>query len=108
MLNRISAGASKETVTSAAVPGPKAAEPVARVGGKSFAEVLAGLSREIDKGERMMSQVTRGGHGRLDAGDLLKLQVGVYRYSEAIDLAAKLVDRAGAAVRTTIQGGGGG
>lgn len=106
MLNRISGPASKESVTSAAETTPVTSSAPARVGGKSFAEVLAGLSREIDKGERMMGQVTRGGH--FDDGDLLRLQVGVYRYSEAIDLAAKLVDRAGAAVKTTIQGGGGG
>jgi hypothetical protein len=106
MLNRISGPASKESVTSAPETTPTRAPTAARVGGKSFAEVLAGLTSEIDKGERMMGQVTRGGH--FDDGDLLKLQVGVYRYSEAIDLTAKLVDRATAAVRTTIQGGGGG
>jgi len=107
MLNRISAGASKETVIHKSEPSPREVLPSARVGGKSFGEVLAGLSHQIDKGERMMSQITRGGHGHLDAQDLLKLQVGVYRYSEAIDLAAKLVDRAGSAVKTTVQGGGG-
>jgi hypothetical protein len=104
MLNRISGPASKESVTNAAET-PSVRPAPARVAGKSFAEVLAGLSREIDKGEKMMGQVTRGGH--YDDGDLLRLQVGVYRYSEAVDLAAKLVDRAGAAVKTTIQGGGG-
>ncbi len=108
MLNRISGGASKESVARATEPvAPKPTES-APVRGKSFGEVLAGLSGEIDRGEHMMNRVTHGGHSHLDAGDLIALQVGVYRYSEAIDLAAKLVNRAGSAVRTTIQGSGGG
>ena len=45
------------------------------------------------------------GSGRdLASGDLLALQAGVYRYSEAVDLSAKLVDRATSGVKTVIQG----
>ena len=40
----------------------------------------------------------------LGAGELLALQAGVYRYSEAVDLAAKLVDRASSGVKTVLQG----
>ena len=40
----------------------------------------------------------------LGNGDLLALQAGVYRYSEAVDLTAKLVDRAANGVKTVIQG----
>jgi hypothetical protein len=40
----------------------------------------------------------------LGPAELLALQAGVYRYSEAVDLAAKLVDRASNAVKTVIQG----
>lgn len=40
----------------------------------------------------------------LDASELLALQAGVYRYSEAVDLAAKLVDRASSGVKTVLQG----
>lgn len=43
--------------------------------------------------------------GSLDAGDLIALQAGIYRYSEAVDLTGKLVDRASQAVRTTLQSG---
>jgi hypothetical protein len=32
------------------------------------------------------------------------LQAGVYRYSEAVDLAAKLVDRATSGLKTVVQG----
>ena len=35
---------------------------------------------------------------------LLALQAGVYRYSEAVDLAAKLVDRASNGLKTVVQG----
>jgi len=35
---------------------------------------------------------------------LLALQAGIYRYGETIDLAAKLVDKAGTDVRTVLQG----
>ena len=44
--------------------------------------------------------------GGLAAGDLIALQAGIYRYSEAVDLAGKLVDRAGNAVKTTLQSNG--
>jgi hypothetical protein len=36
--------------------------------------------------------------------ELLSLQAGVYRYSEAVDLSAKLVDRASSGVKTVLQG----
>jgi hypothetical protein len=52
-----------------------------------------------------MSRALSGG-GPLDAGQLIALQAGIYRYSEAVDLAAKLVDRAANAVRTTLQSSG--
>ena len=41
-----------------------------------------------------------------DTGTLIALQVGIYRYTEAVDLASKIVDRATNAVRTVLQGGG--
>lgn len=67
-----------------------------------FARILRGLGREVDRGEHM---VGRALHGRdLGPGELLALQAGVYRYSEAVDLSAKLVDRATNGVKTVIQG----
>ena len=35
---------------------------------------------------------------------LIALQAGVYRYSEAIDLASRAVDRATSGVKTVLQG----
>jgi hypothetical protein len=42
----------------------------------------------------------------LDARALIAVQAGIYHYTEAIELAGKLVDRATNAVRTVLQPGG--
>lgn len=68
----------------------------------SFSKVLHGLGREIDRGEAMSSRAMRGS-ADLSASELLALQAGIYRYSEAVELATKLVDRATGAVKTTLQ-----
>lgn len=49
-----------------------------------------------------MSGAASGNVGGLDSAQLIALQAGIYRYSEAVDLVAKLVDRASNAVRTII------
>lgn len=67
-----------------------------------FQEALGALGREIDRGERLVQRAVHGG-GRMGPGQLIALQAGIYRYSEAVDLSAKLVDRAASAVRTTLQ-----
>lgn len=67
-----------------------------------FAKVLRGLGNEVDRGEKMVRHALHGGD--LGPGELLALQAGVYRYSEAVDLSAKLVDRATNGVKTVIQG----
>jgi hypothetical protein len=84
-----------------------AAPPVARSDGEAtFESALDRLAGEIDRGEAL---VRRGLHGgaSLDAAQLIALQAGIYRYSEAVDLASKLIDRATSAVRTTLQSSGG-
>lgn len=68
-----------------------------------FAKILAGLGREIDRGEGLVDKAIHGGK-ELGNVELLALQAGVYRYSEAVDLTAKLVDRATSGVKTVIQG----
>jgi hypothetical protein len=68
-----------------------------------FGDVLAALGRHIDAGERLTKRALSPGLGQLGASELIALQAGIYRYSEAVDLAAKLVDRASAAVKTTLQ-----
>lgn len=68
-----------------------------------FKEALHGLGHEIDHGEKVVRRALSAG-GHMGAGALIALQAGIYRYSEAVDLTAKLVDRAGQAVRTTLRG----
>ena len=70
----------------------------------AFAKILHGLGREVDRGETMMRHAIGSGGRDLGASELLALQAGVYRYSEAVDLSAKLVDRASSGVKTIIQG----
>ncbi len=70
-----------------------------------FSRVLHGLTREVDRGEALLGRIsTPSGARELGNVELLALQAGVYRYSEAVDLSAKLVDRATSGVKTVIQG----
>jgi len=94
-------------ITSSAAPaaGPDAArargDPPA-----SFARVLEAIGREATHGEAAAREAIRAtSAGRdLSTAELLALQSDVYRYSETIDLAAKLVDRATNAVKTVVSG----
>jgi hypothetical protein len=88
-------------------PSREPPEPVAGAGERSvssFERLLRGLGNEIEQGERAVRMAQRAS-ANLDAAELIALQAGIYRYSEAIDLAAKLVDRATSGVRTILQGG---
>ena len=68
-----------------------------------FAQLLRGLGRELDRGETLAEKAIHGAHGGMSPGRLIALQAGIYRYSEAVDLVTKLVDRGTQAVRTTLQ-----
>lgn len=68
-----------------------------------FARILAGLGRECDRGEKLVEKAVNSGK-EIGNVELLALQAGVYRYSEAVDLSAKLVDRASNGVKTVLQG----
>ncbi len=94
------AGAPKEENGTAAPPPTQVEEP------SPFARILHGLGAEVDRGEKLVRRAIHGSSGgaELGNGELLALQAGVYRYSEAVDLSAKLVDRATSGVKTVIQG----
>jgi hypothetical protein len=85
----------------AALPGARARDGDAE---GVFARAMRGLAREIDVGEARAVGASQ--LRNYDAGTLIALQVGIYRYTEAVDLASKIVDRATHAVRTVLQGGG--
>jgi hypothetical protein len=85
------------------VPAPAATGEAASTDGPSpFARLLRTLGNEVDTGERTMKTALSGRD--LGAQELIALQAGVYRYSEAIDLASKLVDRATNGVKTVLSG----
>ena len=91
----------------AASPPPVAPAPPASAPppSSSFAALLAGLGREVHRGESLLrSAMGAGSAGALDPADLLALQAGVYRYGQAVDLVSRLVDRATTAVKTVVQG----
>jgi hypothetical protein len=79
---------------------PESVEP----GPSPFERLLRAVGTRIEEGERIVENAA-GGYASLDAAELIALQAGIYRYSEAIDLSAKLVDRATNAVRTVLSGG---
>jgi hypothetical protein len=82
----------------------RAGPPPESEGPSPFARILHGLSNEVDRGEKVTRRAIEGGGKDLGPGELLALQAGVYRYSEAVDLASKLVDRATSGVKTVLQG----
>lgn len=85
-------------------PGPEMARTEPNESAPSpFAQLLRGLGREIDRGETLVGRATATGRDPTNL-ELLTLQAGVYRYSEAVDLAAKLVDRTASGVKTILQG----
>jgi hypothetical protein len=82
---------------------PAAARPAwTGPSGPSFASVLKSVGKTIDAGEALLARSAHGGFSGLDSGQLIALQTRVYQYSEAVDLTAKLVDRATTAVRTIV------
>jgi hypothetical protein len=78
--------------------GPGQAGPASR-----FGAALHSLGRELDRGEVLTDKAIRGGSGHASPEQLIALQAGIYRYSEAVDLVTKLVDKGTQAVRTTLQ-----
>jgi hypothetical protein len=68
----------------------------------AFRSVLEGFGRELDRGQQLMQRAVHGTSG-MAPEQLLALQVGVYRYTEVVDLSSKLVDRACNGLKTTLQ-----
>jgi hypothetical protein len=68
-----------------------------------FWRAMRGLGREIDVGEVRVNSASQ--LHQYDTGTLIALQAGIYRYTEAVDLASKIVDRATNAVHTVLSSG---
>ncbi|HEX3777900.1 MAG TPA: hypothetical protein VHV51_25705 [Polyangiaceae bacterium] len=69
-----------------------------------FLRVARRLGREIDLGEHQVASASE--LRNYDTATLIALQAGIYRYTEAVDLASKIVDRASNAVHTVLSSGG--
>jgi hypothetical protein len=76
--------------------------PSTSASGAVFAQALQGIGGAIDRGEALIARATQGSMAGLDSAQLIALQAGIYRYSEAVDLVAKLVERASSAVKTVV------
>lgn len=63
--------------------------------------VIAELRSDERRLDRFVRQAARG--GPMDPAELLSMQALVYRYSQRVDLLAKLVERLTGAVRQTLQ-----
>jgi hypothetical protein len=88
------------------VSGPAPSGPAeSHEGPSAFGKLLRGLGHELDRGEALAERAIHGGAsaGGMSPEALIALQAGIYRYSEAVDLVTKLVDRATQAVKTTLQ-----
>lgn len=85
----------------ASPPGAPAVE-----GPSAFARLLHGLGAEVERGESLTRAAEGAARRNVELApiDLIALQAGVYRYSEAVDLAARLVDRSTSAVKAVLQG----
>jgi hypothetical protein len=73
---------------------------------KSFTRLFASCSFFRIAVRRPFSAFVTQTQQALVPSELLALQAGVYRYSEAVDLASKLIDKTSNGVKTIISGGG--
>jgi hypothetical protein len=90
-------------------PGPvRPLEPSEHTEPSPFERMVHAMGKELDHGESRVRDALAGAATRsYTSVDLIVLQAGIYRYTEAVDLAARLVDRAGQAIRTTLQSSSG-
>lgn len=72
--------------------------------GRAFAEMLADAARHLDAGRRQVDgALVRARRGDLSPEQLLAIQAGVYRYTQEVELASKVVDRVTNGVKTVLQ-----
>lgn len=80
-------------------PTPESSSP------SPFARLLHGIGHEVQHGESLVrGAIASAGGGDLSPTALIALQAGVYRYSEAVDSASRLVDHATSGLKTVVQG----
>lgn len=84
--------------------GPTVSKPGSGASESSFARALSSVGTRLDGGEALMERALSTDLGNLGPSELIAVQAGIYRYVEAVDFAAKLVDRASNSIKTVLQG----
>lgn len=102
---RTRGGARGEGGFAAALRNAEQADRSTGIADSTAAEALRDAARSITRGQRMVDSVVRAArNGRVfSQEELLAIQAGVYRYTQELELASKLVDKASTAVKTTLQ-----
>lgn len=89
----------------APAPSHGSGPPIEPAHPSAFAQLVRGVGHEVARGESLMKgAISASNLGTLDASELLALQTGVYRYSEVVNLTARLIDHATSGLRTVLQG----
>lgn len=70
-----------------------------------FREALEASLHRVAEGDRALAEIVDRGHASAPIAptELLRLQAAVYRTTQELDLAGRLVDKATQAVKTTLQ-----
>ncbi len=72
--------------------------------GRAFADLLADAARHLDAGRRQVDgALASARRGDLSPEQLLAIQAGVYRYTQEVELASKVVDRVTNGIKTVLQ-----
>lgn len=94
-------GTSPETSPTPGSPTSPTAPPRSE---SRFAELLGDAARHLDAGRREVDAVIASARrGDLPPEQLLAIQAGVYRYTQEVELASKVVDRVTNGVKTVLQ-----
>ncbi|MDP9035032.1 MAG: hypothetical protein M3O50_09510 [Myxococcota bacterium] len=108
----MSVGAVREmTAVLARTPEIEPSRPIAartssvETSSSAFARLLDDVERRFNAGEATIRGVVAAGSAGKDVPlrDLIAIQAGVYRYTETVDLVARLVDHATSGVKTVMQ-----
>lgn len=72
--------------------------------GPSFTERLGAAARQLDAGRRVVdAALATARRGDLAPEQLLAIQAGVYRYTQEVELASKVVDKVTNGLKTVLQ-----
>lgn len=106
MTLRLERGAAGPAPAASLPVSTKSQSPAASPPTPRFAELLHRFAKHIEAGESVVNRALHGDLGALDSRGLIAVQAGIYHYTEGVELAGRLIDRATGALRTVLQPGG--